>query len=196
MTSETTAWLTGEETRLLLRIARESLERYVRDGDRLDVEQYPLTPTLRQSHGAFVTLRRGGDLRGCIGYTRSLEPLALAVRDNAINAGSRDPRFPPVRPEELPGITVEVSALCPGEEPDSPFIRVNDLSEVVLGRDGLFLECGLARGGLLLPQVPVEQGWDLDQFLEALCRKAGVPDGAWRDPENTLYRFSAQVFSE
>ena len=73
---------------------------------------------------------------------------------------------------------------------------MNDPSEIVLGRDGLYLECDTGRGGLLLPQVPVEQGWDLDQYLSGLCRKAGVAEGAWSDAGNKLYRFSAQVFSE
>jgi len=196
MSEYATAYLSKEEERLLLRIARDSLERYVREGERVDTEAYPLTPTLREPHGAFVTLRSAGELRGCIGYTKSLEPLAATVRDNAINAATRDPRFSPVKPEELDGVHIEVSALCPGDEVGSPFIRVGDTSEIVIGRDGIFLECGAARGGLLLPQVPVEQGWDLAQFLQGICRKAGVPDGAWRDPDNNLYRFSAQVFAE
>ncbi len=189
-------YLSEAETRTLLRIARDSLEGYVREGRRVDVEDYPLTAPLREPHGAFVTLRSHGALRGCIGYTKSLESLALAVRDNAINAATRDPRFEPVKVEELPGVSIEISALCPGEEPGSPFIQVNHVSEIVIGRDGLYLDCATGRGGLLLPQVPVEQQWDLDQYLEGICRKAGVPEGAWRDPGNRLYRFSAQVFSE
>ena len=196
MSEKTTAYLSEAETALLLRIARDSLERYVREGERVDAEDYPLTKTLREPHGAFVTLRRQGELRGCIGYTKSLEPLALAVRDNAINAATRDPRFAPLSPEELPEISIEVSALCPGAEPGTPFILVEDAAEIVIGRDGLYLECGSARGGLLLPQVPVEQHWNLDQFLQGICQKARVEEDAWKDPENTLYRFSAQVFSE
>ena len=196
MSEKTTAYLSEAETALLLRIARDSLERYVRDGERVDVEDYPLTDTLREPHGAFVTLRRQGELRGCIGYTKSLEPLALAVRDNAINAATRDPRFAPLSPEELPEINIEVSALCPGAEPGTPFIPVRDAAEIAIGRDGLYLECDSARGGLLLPQVPVEHHWSLDQFLQGICQKARVEEDAWKDPENTLYRFSAQVFAE
>lgn len=190
-------FLSPNEELLLLRIARDSLTSYVEKQTRIALEGYALTPELEARHGAFVTLRRGGELRGCIGHTRSLEPLAEAVRDNAINAAVRDPRFPPVRPEELSAIQIEVSALCPGAEPDSPFIPANDISEIVLGRDGLYLDgTGSLGGGLLLPQVPVERGWSLQEFLDAVCAKAGAPSGAWQEPGATLYRFSAQVFGE
>ncbi len=190
-------YLNKSECDLLLRIAREGLTGFVLHGERIDLSNYALTPALQEKHGAFVTLHERGALRGCIGYTRSLESLAEAVRDNAINAGSRDPRFEPVRPEELPHIHIEISALCPGEEPGSPFIRVHNLNEIALGRDGLYLELAAGRGGgLLLPQVPAEQGWGLSDFLEGVSRKAGASPEAWQEPENTLYRFSAQVFGE
>jgi AmmeMemoRadiSam system protein A len=190
-------YLDAAEEELLLQIARDSLESYVRGGERLDLKDYELTDNLRAKHGAFVTLRCEGQLRGCIGYTKSLEPLAQAVRDNAINAAGRDPRFDPVSPGELDSIRVEVSALCPGDMPDSPFIEIHDISEIVIGRDGLYLEhAGPQGGGLLLPQVPTEQGWDLDQYLAGLCRKCGAAERAWEQPEARLFRFSAQVFGE
>lgn len=190
-------YLNEAEELLLLRIARESLEAFVLRGEHPSLDAYPLTDALREKHGAFVTLRRGGALRGCIGYTKNIEALAEAVRDNAINAAARDPRFPPLTPDELPEIDIEVSALCSGDTPDSPFIEIRDICEIEIGRDGLFLEqAGPRGGGLLLPQVPVEQGWDLPQFLAALCRKAGAPERAWDQPGVKLYRFCAQVFSE
>lgn len=190
-------YLSPEEESVLLRIARDSLESYVRSGRRLAVEQYPLTDRLREKHGAFVTLRRGHELRGCIGYTRSMEPLCETVRDNAINAGARDPRFPPVAPDELPNIRIEVSALLPGDAPGSPFIAVSDIQDIEIGRDGLYLEhAGPRGGGLLLPQVAIENGWDVGSFLEALCIKAGAPHLAWESPDARLYRFGAQVFAE
>lgn len=189
-------YLTADEERILLRLARETLVRHVRDGLLLDPETFPLTPSLRERHGAFVTLRVGGALRGCIGYAANIEPLAWCVRDNAINAASRDPRFAPVAPWELDGITIEISALTPGDTPETPFKRVQDIAEIVIGRDGLFVELPPERGGLLLPQVAPEQGWDVTQFLEATCRKAGYPPDAWRRPEVRIHRFSAQVFSE
>lgn len=190
-------FLTADEEQLLLRIARDSLTHYVNEGERLDLKPYPLTHALKDNHGAFVTLRSDGVLRGCIGYTKALEPLAETVRDNAINAAARDPRFPPVAPPELGSISIEVSALCPGEEPGSPFIVVHDTNDIVIGRDGLFLEnAGPRGGGLLLPQVPVEQGWNVQQYLEGICRKAGAPFRAWEQEGVNLYRFRAQVFHE
>lgn len=197
MTAPGTPFLDEAEQRLLLRIARDSLRAYVLTGERIALEPYPLTPALQARHGAFVTLRHGGMLRGCIGYTRGMESLAETVRDNAINAATRDPRFPPVTPAELDEVKIEISALCPGETPDSPFIAVHDVSEIEIGRDGLYLEnAGPHGGGLLLPQVPVEQGWSLNEYLAGICRKAGVTDGAWQLPDAKLYRFAAQVFGE
>ena len=189
-------YLTKDEERLLLAIARDALEAWVRRGERLSLEPYTLTETLRSPHGAFVTLRRHGALRGCIGHTVSRESLVESVRDNAINASSRDPRFEPVQADELPEISIEISALTPGDSPDSPFKRVEDISEILIGRDGLFIERPPERGGLLLPQVATDQHWNVGQFLTAVCMKAGYPDGTWRDPNARLYRFSAQVFGE
>lgn len=196
MTGHSEHYLTGDEETTLLQIARASLEAYVREKREIDLDQFPLTDALIERHGAFVTLRNRGHLRGCIGYTTNSAPLAEAVCENAINAAAKDPRFMPVTPDELPDITIEISALTPGESPETPFKRVNDISEIVLGRDGLYIERPPHRGGLLLPQVPVEQGWNLVQFLAGVCRKAGYSDGAWKDKSTLLYRFSAQVFSE
>lgn len=197
MTDASVPFLSAGEQSVLLRIAREALETYVTRQDRIDLDHFTLTPELETRHGAFVTLRRGDELRGCIGHTRNIEPLALAVRDNTINAAARDPRFPPVQPDELPRIHIEVSALCPGATPDSPFIPVHDIAEIQVGRDGLYLDHAGARGGgLLLPQVPVERRWDVHAFLDGVCAKAGAEPGAWNDPGSQLYRFSAQVFAE
>ncbi|MBI4559721.1 MAG: AmmeMemoRadiSam system protein A [Candidatus Hydrogenedentes bacterium] len=190
-------YLTDEEEVSLLLVARDTLEYWVRRGQRVGVERYALTPKLWEKHGAFVTLKKAGELRGCIGYTANREPLVIAVQDNAINAASRDPRFSSVTPDELDDITIEISAMTSGDDPDTPFRQVHDIQEIIIGRDGLFIETPPLRGGLLLPQVAVEEDWNVQQFLSALCRKAGYPDGAWRDTERTrLYRFSAQVFRE
>jgi AmmeMemoRadiSam system protein A len=190
-------YLSGEEEGTLLRIARDSLTAWTLEERRVELGAYALTEPLLEKHGAFVTLRTGEELRGCIGYTRSMEPLCEAVRDNAINAGSRDPRFSPVTEEELGGLHIEISALCPGETVDSPFIRVHDVNELVIGRDGLYLDhAGSRGGGLLLPQVAVDQGWDVAGFLAGVCRKAGAAEDAWEAAGNSLYRFSAQVFGE
>jgi AmmeMemoRadiSam system protein A len=189
-------FLSEQEEGLLLTIARDTLESYVLHGKAPELDAFPLTDHLRDCHGAFVTLRNGDDLRGCIGYTSNHMPLAQAVQENAVNAASRDPRFRPVSARELPEITIEVSALTPGDSPDTPFKKVTDIGEIVIGRDGLYIERRGMRGGILLPQVAVEQGWTVSQFLTGVCRKAGYPDGAWNEPGTQLYRFSAQVFSE
>ena len=197
MTRTAAQFLTIPEETLLLRIARDALTHYVQNKKRLDLSAYELTEELQARHGAFVTLRAAGALRGCIGHTRNLESLAEAVWDNAINAAARDPRFPPVTVEELAAIRIEISALCPGSTPGLPFIPVEHVDEIVLGRDGLYLDhAGSKGGGLLLPQVPGEQGWDLEAFLDGVCRKAGAEPGAWERDDCQLYRFSAQIFSE
>ena len=129
-------YLTDSEQELLLRIARDTLETYLAEGRMPRLEDYPLTDTLRERHGAFVTLRRDGELRGCVGYAANLEPLARAVQLNAVNAATHDTRFEPVTREEAPAIRIEVSALGHGDTPDRPFKRVHDVNEIVIGRDG------------------------------------------------------------
>ncbi len=198
-------YLTREEEKTLLKIARAVLEAHLKEQRRVDANSFGptsarimdrYTGALLEKHGAFVTLRRHGELRGCIGYTANETPLVRAVEENAINAATRDSRFPMVTAEELDDVTIEISALTPGDSPETPFKKVNDVSEIVIGRDGLYIERPPMRGGILLPQVAVEQGWDVPRFLSAVCRKAGYPDGAWKQPGYSLYRFSAQVFSE
>ena len=196
MQDHTEQYLTEEEQQLLLRIARETLEVYLEENRVLTLENYPLTKTLRSAHGAFVTLHSHGQLRGCIGYIANTLPLAETVRENVVNAATRDPRFSPVTEAELDDIEIEISALTPGDSPETPFKEVGDISEIVIGRDGLYIESPPMHGGILLPQVAVEQDWDVDQFLVGVCQKAGYADDAWKDPKTRLYRFSAQIFSE
>lgn len=189
-------YLTADEERLLLEIARDTLDAWVQQRQRLDLAGYALTPAILERHGAFVTLTNQGELRGCVGYAANRAPLGETVRDNAINASSRDARFPAVTADELEDIRIEVSALTPGDTPESPFKVIRDPREIVIGRDGLCIQFDGARTGLLLPQVPGHHGWNVEQFLVAVCRKAQLPDNAWRDPRARLFRFSAQVFSE
>jgi len=143
---------------------------------------------LREPRGAFVTLKKAGQLRGCIGYIEPHAPLIEAVADNAESAALRDPRFTPVTPEELPDISIEISALTPLES-------VEDVEEIEVGRHGLVISRGPNRG-LLLPQVPVEWGWDREEFLEHTCLKAGLPPEAWKQNGTELLRFEAEVFCE
>lgn len=142
-------------------------------------------PALLEHRGAFVTLTRGGNLRGCIGYIEGIKPLIEAVADNAASAAVRDPRFPPVTPDEVPDLELEVSAL-------SPLRAVPGPEDIVIGRHGILLEKN-GRRAVFLPQVAVEQGWDLETTLGHLCLKAGLPPHAWQEGAR-FQVFTAEVF--
>ncbi len=142
----------------------------------------------RPVDGLFVTLKIGLQLRGCIGTIDRQPSLDRTLRDMAVQAAGSDPRFSPLEARELDLITISLSLLT------TPQLLSGD-EEIVIGRDGLILEQG-ARRGLLLPEVPVELGWDVETFLDELCNKAFLPPGAWRDENSTLYRFESLKFSE
>jgi AmmeMemoRadiSam system protein A len=138
---------------------------------------------------SFVTWKKDGQLRGCIGSIEPVRPLWADVQANAVHALLDDPRFPPATADELARLDLEISVL-------SPFVPVADpLHAVEIGVHGLLVERG-PRRGILLPQVPVEWGWDVPTFLGHACRKAGLPPDAWRDRDTTLSTFSAEVFGE
>ncbi len=178
--------LSDEQKRRLIQVARQSLHTAVADGPPPDLDTDD--PELLEPRGAFVTLKKAGQLRGCIGYIEPRVPLIEAVADNAESAALHDSRFTPVTPEELPDIELEISAL-------TPLVPVQDSEEIEVGRHGLMISCGPNRG-LLLPQVPVEWGWDREEFLEHTCLKAGLPPDAWRREDAELVSFEAEVFSE
>jgi AmmeMemoRadiSam system protein A len=141
--------------------------------------------------GVFVTLRKAGNLRGCIGSFTETIRLDTALERAAKGAACHDPRFPPVSPEELPRLTVEVSLLHSRELlPGDPRERA---AAIELGRHGLDLQHA-GRSGLLLPSVPVDHGWSVRRFLEELCRKAGLPAGSWQEPDALLFRFASTHF--
>jgi len=169
----------------VLRIARLSLESHVKEGRPPSIEVDD--PALQRPCGAFVTLKKRGELRGCIGSLQAAEPLVDTVIEMAGAAALRDPRFEPVRPEELPAIEVEVSVL-------TPLRRISDVSEIEVGRHGLYIVHGLNRG-VLLPQVATEQGWNREQFLQHTCLKAGLPPDDWQKGAQ-IFVFTAQVFGE
>ena len=183
--------LTEAEQKVLLRLARDQVRQHLRSGKPLaDVEKkYELTPRLKKHAPAFVTLTRGGRLRGCIGHLLPVEPLHQSVMHNAVSA-CKDPRFVanPITAAEEPELHIEISIL-------SRFRQIGGAEEIKIGRDGLIIRRG-PRQGLLLPQVPVQQGWNLNQYLVGLCRKAGLPADAWKAPGTRIYRFTAQVFGE
>jgi AmmeMemoRadiSam system protein A len=176
-------WLGERQRDELLSLARRTVEAHVR-GKRLP--PLPRDPALKGDGAAFVTLKKDGMLRGCIGQLVATGPLDATVQRMAVSAASSDPRFSPVRPEELEDIDVEISVLTPPEDLTDPLA-------VRVGTDGLIIEEGM-RHGVLLPQVPAEQGWDKMQYLQGICRKAGLAPDAWKRAK--LMRFQAIVFGE
>jgi AmmeMemoRadiSam system protein A len=177
--------MTDEERRELLRLAREAIAAAL-EGRRY--EPAALAPGLTQFAGAFVTLRRHGELRGCIGRVEAREPVADVVAECAVSAALRDPRFSPLTPEEFAaGAEIEISVLTPRQ-------RVASVEEIEVGRDGLVVRQG-HKSGLLLPQVAIEWGWDRETFLAQTCRKAGLALDAWKHGAE-IARFQAEVFGE
>ena len=177
--------LTYEEKKELLTIARETINQYVRNGKTPEFKIK--SETLMKKCGAFVTLKsKNGGLRGCIGLITAQEPLFQTIRDMAIAASTQDPRFEPVISSEIENLEIEISVLTPMQ-------KVNNVEEIQVGRDGLMIRKGYS-SGLLLPQVPTEQGWDRSTFLEHTCYKAGLSANAWESAD--LWKFQAIVFSE
>jgi len=178
----------GEDRRRLLALARRAIRNYVLE-QRLPDESPPRQAGPRR--GAFVTLHREGRLRGCMGRPDSPESIETAVAICAVLAASRDPRFSPVRAEEIDALEIEVSILKPPEV--VPAAEV--LERLQSGVHGVVVSLRGFRG-LLLPQVATEHGFGAQRFLEETCRKAGLPSGAWKDPEMRIELFTAEVFSE
>ena len=177
--------LTPADERACLDLARRALGHYFETGGLLPAPGKPLR--LKETRGAFVTLNVDGELRGCVGYPLPVRPLDETIIEMAVAAASRDTRFEPLRPEELGRLKIDVSVLGLPEP-------VADPSEVVVGRHGIIVSKGFLRG-LLLPQVPVEHGWDRETYLDHGCLKAGLPRDAWRRGAK-IEVFTAQVFSE
>lgn len=181
-----------EEGKMLVRLARKSMEMYICEKKVLAAGEVP--KKLSEPRGVFVTLTKYDKLRGCIGQPFPTMPLVEAVIDSAISSATRDPRFPPVRAEELKEIEIELSVLSVPEE-----IRAKDPRDypkhVEVGKDGLIVECHNS-AGLLLPQVPVEQNWGVEEYLACACMKAGLPPDKWLDKSTRIQTFSAQLFRE
>ncbi len=178
--------LSNDQKRKLLDLARRVVEKAARDGKR---SSFPCEDeSLSMLGAAFVTLHARGRLRGCIGHVEATMPLWDCVTDMAYAASTSDPRFMPVKPDEMDDLDLEISVLTPLEE-------VSDVESIEVGRHGLVMERGLNRG-LLLPQVPTEQGWNREQFLGHTAMKAGLSPDAWRKKGTRLYSFEAIVFGE
>ncbi len=178
-------YLDSDEQRFLLALARKSIEEFLTTGKRRRPESG--SQKLSAERGAFVTLKVDDQLRGCIGYPVPHKPLIETIAEMAVAAATQDYRFPPIKLEELARTRIEISVLT--------FPRpVKDVKEIEVGRHGIIVSKGFARG-LLLPQVPGEYGWDLKTFLRHGCLKAGLNEDEWQKGA-AIEVFEAQVFSE
>jgi len=176
--------ITEQEKETLRNVVKKTLDSCVKTGKVPEFNNF--NGHLGEKWGAFVTLTKRGELRGCIGNIIGTKPLITTVAEMTREAALGDPRFPRVQPSELPDIQFEISVL-------TPIRRVKDINEIVIGRDGIIITQGYNRG-LLLPQVATEWGWDLNTFLEQTCRKASLPNNAWKDKSTIIEAFSAEVF--
>jgi uncharacterized protein len=182
--------LTVDEQKELLRIARTTIKEYTMSG-RIPPGA-PHKKSLIEPAGVFVSLHEGEVLRGCIGTTHETSPLYKAVQEMAVAAASRDPRYRPVRADELPNLAIEVSVLGARSEMASP-------ADIVLGQHGVQVTATVGsrtQRGLFLPKVAVEQGWNAETFLDHACEKAGLPTDFWRGGGAKVELFTAQVFNE
>jgi len=176
--------LSRNQKRELIILAKRTIERYLKDQTILDYATDD--PLLNQLSGVFVTLRKSGALRGCIGHITAEEPLFRGVQETAVAAATRDPRFLPVKFEEIEEISIKISVLSP--------LRPIDIDAIEVGIHGLMITQGGKRG-VLLPEVAVERGWGREAFLENLCLKAGLPRHCWKE-DPMLYSFTTQEFGE
>lgn len=179
--------LTKEEKQFLLKTARQSIKSLFTEVDvvKPDYEKYPV---MKENAGAFVTLTINSRLRGCIGYIISENHLYQTVCDAAKQAATQDPRFPPLSENELDNLDMEISVLS------QPF-KMNGYDDIEIGKHGLIVD-EMDRRGLLLPQVPVEHNMNKEEYLTAICQKAGLPKFLWKEKTLNLDLFTAIIFSE
>jgi len=182
--------LDKDEKLTLLKVARDTLECYVKEGKMPDVnsEEYAFSNKLKEKRGVFVTLNKNGHLRGCIGHILPREKLFEAVMDNTINSSMNDGRFRPVSKEELTEIEIDISVL-------SPIKKISGADKFIPGKHGIIINLKGMRA-VFLPQVATEQGWGREETLAHLCNKAGLPSYAWKDEEMEFFIFTAEVFHE
>jgi AmmeMemoRadiSam system protein A len=184
----------GQEAMTLSRSDQEQLLKLARNTIRAHLRGESVPPVtgasgiLCQPRGVFVSLHRQGQLRGCIGCLEAVKPLVQAVQEMAAAAAFHDPRFRPLRDEELADLEVEISIL-------TPMRLIDKIEDIKVGTHGLYVELGYCRG-LLLPQVAVEYRWDRNTFLEQTCGKAGLPADAWKDPAIKIYTFTAEIIGD
>ena len=178
--------LTAKEKAALLAIARQAIIAFVQNGE--DYIEPREEKALNIRSGCFVTIKQQGELRGCIGNFQSEVPLFKEVAAMAKAAASKDPRFYPMKVEDLDDFTLEISVL-------SPLHKIESIEEIEVGRHGIYIEKSYYRG-VLLPQVATEHRWDRTTFLRQTCVKAGLPTEAWAAEDAEIYIFSAQIFGQ
>jgi AmmeMemoRadiSam system protein A len=178
--------LSVADKQLLLHVARDSIAAQLKGKAATPVQAS--SPVLEELRGAFVSLHRRGQLRGCIGYIEAVKPLLQTVKEMAPAAAFQDPRFPPLQADELADLEIEISVL-------TPMRLIKSTDEIEVGKHGLYIVMGLNRG-LLLPQVATQYHWDRRTFLEQTCNKAGLPPDAWKDPNTQIFIFRADIFTD
>jgi len=177
--------LNQKQQAFLLEIAREAIILFLKNKKPPKVKV--TDPLLQEKRGAFVTLKVNDELRGCIGYSFPFKPLHETIIDVAVSAATQDFRFRSLTLEELPKTKIEISVLSLPQP-------VKNIKEIAVGKHGIIVSKGINKG-LLLPQVPVEWGWDLETYLSHGCLKAGLSENEWKK-EAQIEVFTAQVFSE
>jgi AmmeMemoRadiSam system protein B/AmmeMemoRadiSam system protein A len=178
--------LNQSQRKELLDLARKSILEQLRSGKLTPFQSNE--PVLTRLSGVFVTLKEDGELRGCIGHLQADLPLYQTMQEMAISAAFSDPRFPPLKESEMDRTSLEISIL-------SPFQRITGVDQIEIGKHGLLIS-EEGREGIFLPEVPVEQGWDLPAYLSNLCYKAGLPDGCWLNADSALYTFTTVAFGD
>ena len=189
---------TLEEGKFLVKLARKAVEHYLIAGERIRPPEDTPERFYKDKYGVFTTIEiyeKGKTyLRGCIGFPYGYQNMIKAIIESALAAAFEDPRFPPLSKEELDQVIFEISILSPIQQ-----LKVDDPREyprkIKVGYHGLIIEKGIF-SGLLLPQVPVEYGWNEEEFLCQTCMKAGLTPECWLDRETRVYIFQAQIFKE
>ena len=184
--------LTDTDGEIMVKLARNAVKKYLETNIKvIDIE---FNSKFTTKTGTFVTINKQNSLRGCIGYPLPIKKLSDAIIDAAIAAATEDPRFPVVNLDEIDQIIFEVTVLSPPAE-----INVKNyqdyLSMIKIGRDGLIVESNY-KSGLLLPQVPIEYKWNVKEFLEHTCEKAGLDKHAWMDNDTKISKFEGIIFKE
>ena len=173
------------DSKKVLETAIKSIETFIKNKE---IYKPDLPKEFDEKRGVFVTIKKNGELRGCIGFVEPEFKLKDAIIKAAISS-TRDPRFPPLTEDELKEIKIEVSVLTKPEPMD------NDPEKIEIGKDGLIVRRGIY-SGLLLPQVATENNMKKQEFLEHTCLKAGMKEDAWKDEETKVFKFQAEIFSE